>query len=118
MFLAFLGFVNVYALRVNLSVAIVSMAKQDMKNHTNECVAPNSSDVTYHHDDTDVRLLPLTVAVELKLLHASVTIFFICQKHEFSWDSQLQTLILGSFFYGYIVTQVIIALALRSSSWM
>ena len=62
MFLAFLGFVNVYALRVNLSVAIVSMAKQDMKNHTNECVDPNSPNITYHHDDTDVRVIPLAVA--------------------------------------------------------
>ncbi|CAL8108777.1 unnamed protein product [Orchesella dallaii] len=52
--LAFLGFCNVYALRVNLSVAIVAMSATD----------------------------------------------------EFDWDSKTQGLLLSTFFYGYIVTQI------------
>jgi len=52
--LAFLGFCNIYALRVNLSVAIVSMT----------------------------------------------------EKKDFDWDASTQGIILSSFFYGYIVTQI------------
>ncbi|XP_065191709.1 sialin-like [Sycon ciliatum] len=57
--LSFLGFANVYALRVNLSVAIVAMVQ-----------SPDAPDA------------------------------------EFAWDKQTQGIILGSFFYGYILTQV------------
>ncbi|XP_021932436.1 sialin-like isoform X2 [Zootermopsis nevadensis] len=66
--LAFFGFFGVYALRVNLSVAIVAMTsprKETLKNGT--------------------------------------TIFIT----DFDWDSKTQGLVLSSFFYGYIVTQVL-----------
>jgi hypothetical protein len=59
--LAFLGFCNVYSLRVNLSVAIVAMTPDEMK--------------------------PERIA-------------------DFDWDRKLQGLLLSSFFYGYIVTQI------------
>lgn len=52
--LAFLGFCNVYALRVNLSVAIVAMSTPE----------------------------------------------------EFGWGSETQGMLLATFFYGYIVTQI------------
>ena len=47
-FMAFLGFVNVYALRVNLSVAIVSMVKSSHKNTTSidECPGQNDTEST------------------------------------------------------------------------
>ncbi|XP_039293719.1 sialin [Nilaparvata lugens] len=67
--LGFLGFANIYALRVNLSVAIVSMTR----NRTYQ--APNG---------TIINLGP-----------------------EFSWDREIQGLILSSFFYGYIATQIL-----------
>ena len=54
-FLAFLGFVNVYALRVNLSVAIVSMVKPiaDESDATaNECPGQNNS---HHHQHSEVQ---------------------------------------------------------------
>lgn len=63
-FMAFLGFANVYALRVNLSVAMIAMNS----NHT-----------------FDNSTLPVPT---------------------YHWDSELQGMILGSFFYGYIVTQI------------
>ncbi|XP_067000876.2 vesicular glutamate transporter 2 [Anabrus simplex] len=66
-FLAFLGFFNVYALRVNLSVAIVAMT-------ANRTVQGENGTVSYVQD--------------------------------FDWDSKTQGLILSSFFYGYIVTQI------------
>ncbi|CAH2075080.1 unnamed protein product, partial [Iphiclides podalirius] len=65
--LAFFGFFNVYALRVNLSVAVVAMTEP--------------------------------VATEL----ANGTVVYI---PEFDWSSQTKGLVLSSFFYGYIVTQL------------
>ncbi|XP_063620992.1 vesicular glutamate transporter 1 [Cydia splendana] len=65
--LAFFGFFNVYALRVNLSVAVVAM----------------------------------TEPVETKLENG--TVVFI---PEFDWSSQTKGLVLSSFFYGYLVTQL------------
>ncbi|XP_063821196.1 sialin-like [Ostrinia nubilalis] len=65
--LAFFGFFNVYALRANLSVAVVAM----------------------------------TEPVETKLENG--TIIFA---PEFDWSSQTKGLVLSSFFYGYLVTQL------------
>ncbi|XP_034239075.1 vesicular glutamate transporter 1 [Thrips palmi] len=66
--MAFLGFFNVYALRVNLSVAIVAMTA--------------ASNATLGNGTT------------------------VQVPAEFDWDSKTQGLILSSFFYGYLVTQV------------
>ncbi|KAE8749881.1 hypothetical protein FOCC_FOCC003350 [Frankliniella occidentalis] len=66
--MAFLGFFNVYALRVNLSVAIVAM----------------------------------TTATTTTLANGTT----VEVPAEFDWDSKTRGLILSSFFYGYIVTQV------------
>ena len=79
--LSFLGFANIYAMRVNLSVAIVAMvSSSDRKNDTNigtQCPIPNTT-----HDDPDIG------------------------GGDFDWNSKEQGLILGSFFYGYVVTQI------------
>lgn len=77
-YLAFLGFVNVYALRVNLSVAILSMVNSTASNGSGidtECPAGPSSNKT-------------------------------SPGVKFDWDSNQQGLVLGAFFYGYIVTQI------------
>ncbi|XP_070534945.1 vesicular glutamate transporter 1-like [Ptychodera flava] len=66
-FMAFLGFCNIYSLRVNLSVAIVAMT-------SNKTVTKGNETVT--------------------------------EPADFDWDYQLQGIVLGSFFYGYIVTQI------------
>ncbi|VVC93389.1 unnamed protein product [Leptidea sinapis] len=63
--LAFLGFFNVYALRVNLSVAVVAM----------------------------------TEPVETELENGTIV-------PEFDWSSQTKGLVLSSFFYGYLITQL------------
>ncbi|XP_050392280.1 sialin isoform X1 [Patella vulgata] len=79
-FMAFLGFVNVYCLRVNLSVAIVKMVNTtdsaDNDTVTNECPG-----------DVDNSTTPSS-------------------QGEFYWDETTQGVILGSFFYGYITTQI------------
>lgn len=66
--MAFLGFVNIFTLRINLSVGIVAMTE-------NRTVEHEDGSVTY-------------------------------EKY-FDWDSKQQGLILSSFFYGYICTQLI-----------
>ncbi|XP_004924286.2 sialin isoform X2 [Bombyx mori] len=65
--LAFFGFFNVYALRVNLSVAVVAM----------------------------------TEPVETKLENGTIAMI-----PEFDWSTQTKGLVLSSFFYGYLVTQL------------
>merc|ERR1712168_1597925 len=79
--LGFFGFLNVYALRVNLSVAIVSMVNSTASHHggnlSDECPYPNIS------------------------ANSTQT-----TGGKFDWDSKMQGLILGGFFYGYIFTQI------------
>ncbi|XP_077290239.1 major facilitator superfamily transporter 9 isoform X2 [Arctopsyche grandis] len=65
--LAFFGFFNVYALRVNLSIAVVAMTE-------NKTLILSNGNLSYGP--------------------------------EFDWDNQMKGLVLSSFFYGYIVTQL------------
>ncbi|KAB7505360.1 putative inorganic phosphate cotransporter [Armadillidium nasatum] len=81
-FLGFLGFANVYAMRVNLSVAIVAMVNSSaipQRNSTSDDVCP----------------LPTNGSI------APV------KEGKFDWDESVQGIILGSFFWGYIVTNPI-----------
>ncbi|XP_046377073.2 sialin-like isoform X1 [Haliotis rufescens] len=78
--MAFMGFFNVYCLRVNLSMAVVAMA--------------NTSSSTHNNDSTSqCRPLYNTSSPSQN-------------SGEFNWDEQTQGLILGAFFYGYVTTQV------------
>ncbi|GFY47713.1 hypothetical protein TNIN_205181 [Trichonephila inaurata madagascariensis] len=78
--LGFLGFCNVYALRVNLSVAMVAMINNTAtynKNISHEC-----------H--------------ELKYTNSTEVV----KDGQFNWSPDTQSNILGSFFYGYFITQI------------
>ncbi|XP_062375636.1 sialin [Sardina pilchardus] len=78
--LACYGFFVAYALRVNLSVAMVDMLNTTSSSNASQSVCPShSSPARPKHNHT-----------------ASV----------YDWDSETQGWILGSFFYGYIVTQI------------
>lgn len=66
--MSLLGFFNVYALRVSLSVAIVAMTQK----------------------------------VNVTLENGTIV-----EEQEFDWDSKQQGLVLSSFFYGYIWTQLV-----------
>ncbi|XP_030380952.1 putative inorganic phosphate cotransporter [Scaptodrosophila lebanonensis] len=82
--MGFLGFAVVYAMRVNLSVAIVAMVNQTAIPHANSSVVDDDTcPVPPVRNDT--RVLP---------------------QGEFVWDEATQGLVLGSFFYGYVLTQV------------
>ncbi|XP_055339424.1 sialin-like isoform X2 [Paramacrobiotus metropolitanus] len=80
--LAFFGFFNLYALRVNLSVAIVAMVGN----------APSLNANTLTSEECPLR--------------NSTGSSSSSAKGEFNWDSYTQGIILGSFFYGYIFTQL------------
>ncbi|XP_034189033.1 major facilitator superfamily transporter 10 isoform X1 [Osmia lignaria lignaria] len=82
-FLGFLGFALVYAMRVNLSVAIVSMV--------NQTAIPHDDD----NDTTDV-------CRNEKPINGT----FIPSAGEFNWDERTQGVILGAFFLGYVITNV------------
>ncbi|KAI1297686.1 Sialin [Halotydeus destructor] len=84
-FLGFLGFNMIYALRVNLSVAIVSMV-----NSTATEVANQTSSQCFNRT-------ALHIIRDQEVGQSA---------GEFYWDSYTQGLILGSFFWGYIITQV------------
>ena len=80
-FLAFIGFIFNYMLRVNINLTIVSMVNftevKDEGSDINEC------NVTEPEDDGGKG-----------------------NDGEFMWDSVVQSQIIGSFYYGYILTQV------------
>ncbi|XP_015838353.2 putative inorganic phosphate cotransporter [Tribolium castaneum] len=83
--LGFLGFANVYAMRVNLSVAIVAMVNNTAipqpstnSNIYDHCLVPNATNSTQPNTSDG----------------------------EFAWDEAKQGIVLGSFFYGYVLTQV------------
>lgn len=89
--MGFLGLLNVYSLRVNLSVALVAMVKSvDSGNKYS-----NHSECYYGHANASDAYSNKTEDQD--------------QKHdtgEFEWDSYTQGIILGSFFYGYVITQL------------
>ncbi|XP_074653838.1 sialin-like isoform X3 [Tubulanus polymorphus] len=84
-YVGFFGFMWVYALRFNISVAIVCMSKvpnDTMKIEVNT-TAPPEEDCGNGGNETVKRI-----------------------EGEFEWSRQLQGVVLSSFFWGYIVTQV------------
>ncbi|KAI7805384.1 sialin [Triplophysa rosa] len=73
------GFFVAYALRVNLSVAMVDMLKNSSRPNSSSSVCPRHSSPVPKHNHT---------------------------ARVYDWDSETQGWILSSFFYGYILTQV------------
>lgn len=83
--LAFLGYVSNYSLRVNLSVAIVAMTQNRSVNYGNGTIV-------------NVWKWPFQY-----VLHSLNDQF---QEQYFNWNTQERGLILSSFFWGYIFTQL------------
>ena len=87
-FLAFIGFIFNYMLRVNINVTIVAMVNftafenDDNGTDDNECGFDNNDDEVNPDEN------PLS------------------DQGQFLWDSVVQSQIVGSFYYGYIVTQL------------
>ncbi|KAK5639909.1 hypothetical protein RI129_010720 [Pyrocoelia pectoralis] len=80
-FMLFLGMANAYVMRTNMSVAIVAMVdheaiKPEHEEIDEECGAYNATKPSMNNGG------------------------------EFAWEADRQSLILSSFFYGYVVTQI------------
>ncbi|GIX96269.1 hypothetical protein CDAR_277921 [Caerostris darwini] len=84
--LGFLGLFNVYAMRVNLSVAIVAMV----------------NDTSSHFSNESHRAL----ACPELMSYEPQTVDDTFKGEKYNWDSKVQGVILGSFFYGYFITQL------------
>lgn len=91
-FMAFLGFFNVYSLRVNLSVGIVAMTEKRVVEYENGTIGyvsvPSKSYRKYF-------------VTNCKFLMQ----FWMRQEQDFPWNTKERGLILSSFFWGYITTQ-------------
>ena len=86
--MGFLGFVNAYCLRVNLSVALVAMLNNTQQHY---------SDVTHNRS---AHLSDETCQSNESVGETTL------RNGEFNWDSHTQGTVLAAFFYGYIMTQV------------
>jgi len=82
--MGFLGFANVYAMRVNLSVAIVAMVN-------NTAIPKENTTVTDSCPNLE---------------HNSTNPTHTDKNGPFPWDERRQGTILGMFFYGYVLTQI------------
>lgn len=114
--LMFFGFAVVYALRVNFSVAMVAMVNvsdtKEVLNHSvvRACPLPSGKD-----NSSDTFLEPegvrgFNLRVFKKRNHFAPVHFFdplILQIPRYLWDPKTQGWLLGSFFFGYLCTQIV-----------
>lgn len=109
--LVFFGFLNVYAMRVNLSIAIVAMINNTALNingtqtgarHAGPSPLVVVADRSRAADNFTICLSPLDPAV----INGTDTDDVDVRDGPFVWDASTQSLVLGCFFYGYVVTQL------------
>ncbi|XP_046329728.2 sialin-like [Haliotis rufescens] len=90
--LGFLGFINVYALRVNLSVGVVCMVNQTW---VKASIKSNDSDSTL-----------VSECASFTAVDPNVTESTALRDGKLLWDKTTQGLVLGAYFWGYLVSQV------------
>ncbi|CAL1531202.1 unnamed protein product [Lymnaea stagnalis] len=100
--LSFFGFVILYAQRVNLSIAIVSMVNHSALKY-NSSSSSNSSNLTFSDNFTQYSFDNLTKPEEPKCPELKSSL----ADGEFLWSKEDEGLLLGAFFWGYLVFQVI-----------
>jgi len=83
-YLTFFGFANIYAQRLALSVAILSMVNSTNQIQENKQLSTGSCSQTYINTTAQEKM----------------------NEGEFNWSSTQQGLLLGAFFYGYTVSQL------------
>lgn len=94
-----------YSLRVNLSVAIVSMVRHpDKAAGQQQLVHSSNSSLTELELDTPLSSTQSPRLLENPDLHLEMS----SGKHtgEFDWSEKTQGLVLGAFFWGYVVLQL------------
>lgn len=93
--ISFVGFINLYALRINIAVAVVCMVNHTAVKMDVEMV----SSLENGHNETTY------TTDEGPKCHATSGNATAIKDGDFNWSKELQGVILGSFFYGYIFTQ-------------
>jgi ACS family sodium-dependent inorganic phosphate cotransporter-like MFS transporter 5 len=89
------AFINVYTLRVNLSVAIVEMVNTTyLRELEAQAVIDNNETAKPHANECPIGLNETRGPPEEST-------------GQFNWDSQQQGIVLAAFFYGYITTQIL-----------
>lgn len=83
------GFMLNYALRVNFTIALVAMVKTVVNTTT-------GTDVTIEGNDTIITTTMATTTEQSAIAEAD----------KFEWDANQQALMLGSFFWGYVLTEL------------
>lgn len=114
--MAWFGFVNLYMVRFNLSVAIVAMVKRNESNNAvADCFSYNGKSGsnsqfniteeldTYSWSNQDNRSQTPSLNSFMEIREEEER----DEDGEMMWDETTQGLVLGSFFYGYALTQVI-----------
>ncbi|XP_025080882.1 uncharacterized transporter slc-17.2-like isoform X2 [Pomacea canaliculata] len=110
--ISFFGFLVLYAQRVNLSIAIVSMVDHSHGDHAHDM---NSSSYGVHNSSnaTDNSYFPGSTTVGSTNGTNIASDGEKCPElakssrpGEFRWNKELQGLVLGSFFWGYLLLQV------------
>nr|XP_002131022.1 sialin-like [Ciona intestinalis] len=99
--LFFLGMMNMYMMRANLSVAMVAMvdSKQLARNKNQSLVACNADELKIVADNFPNVTQPPVEQTEDELHYQN--------SETFEWDSPTRGWILGAFYYGYMTTQII-----------
>ncbi|CAH1802649.1 unnamed protein product [Owenia fusiformis] len=95
--ISFIGFIFVYVVRTNFSIAMVCMVKRPFRNSTS---AMNETKLKIGNN---TRFTEIDIEDEACSLVAQINDY---THGEFEWDRRLQGLLLSSFFYGYVVTQL------------
>ncbi|XP_041361021.1 LOW QUALITY PROTEIN: uncharacterized protein LOC121377181 [Gigantopelta aegis] len=114
---AFLGFFNVYCLRVNLSVALVAMVNNtdSSTNDTQntECVGPNdtttknlSGEFPWNEETQGWVLGAFFYGCIITQIPGGSSYLAATISGEFPWNEETQGWVLGTFFYGCIITQI------------
>jgi ACS family sodium-dependent inorganic phosphate cotransporter-like MFS transporter 5 len=96
--ISFFGFLVVYTLRVNLSVALVAMVNQTAVNEKAAYLAAEKGE--------NLTKKPSICYVDQSPLNKTVDVISLRADGPYEWDTELQGIVLASFFYGYITTQL------------
>ncbi|XP_042909757.2 putative inorganic phosphate cotransporter [Parasteatoda tepidariorum] len=86
--LGFLGIFNIFTMRVSMSMSIVAMV-----NHTYESTINSSYSETEECQNLEHR-------------NTALSEDNLYKGNKYNWDSTIQATILGSYYYGYILTQL------------
>jgi len=95
--LAFLGFANIFAMRVNLSVAIVQMVKSPQNGHGNNSTSP----IITNSNKTKIEEIETCTPPEESMPYAEKF-----SEGDFEWTATEQGQVLGALFYGNIISQI------------